>query len=82
MSPAQQTLSVLDPEEVLKPWRQWLRRTGRVKAPKTRESYQQYMTEIALQVRGGKEGRAWTHCGVLHRGAYFIFYYILLGCDG
>jgi hypothetical protein len=61
MPPAQQTLSVLDPEEVLKPWRKWLRRTGRAKSYKTRESYQQYVMEITLQVptrrEGGREGR-------------------------
>ena len=49
--PAQQTLSVLDADEVLEPWCKWLARTGRVKAAKTRGIYQQYVTEITLQVR-------------------------------
>jgi hypothetical protein len=53
---ADSDFTCLNLEEVIIPWLEWLKRTGRARAPKTRNLYRQYVTELTLQV--GKQSLA------------------------
>lgn len=47
---ADSDFTCLNFEEVIIPWLEWLKRTGRARAPKTRNLYRQYVTDLTLQV--------------------------------